>query len=190
MPLGGAAYVGVVAHVGVAQPDAGHKVGRLRLKGVEVAVQRQQHKDVLLGVVPAAAGAVRQQPVDHLGDQVARGVAGDQRVQDDGVGAPVRVQQQVGLVAVGGGKVGRPGRLHGAVVEVAADGLHLGRGGRVVGQHLPQPGQPPPATAPPGPTWRPAAGGPWPGRGRPSGRARRGRRRSASGACSLPYQSG
>jgi hypothetical protein len=71
---------------------------------------------------PAARGAVRQQPVDQLGDQVAVRVIADQGIQQDGIRAPVGAEQQVGLVVIVGGEVGRSGGLDHPVVDMAADG--------------------------------------------------------------------
>ncbi len=135
LAFGGAAVEFIAAGVGIAEPEAGDEIRGLGFEGVEVMVQRQKHKDILLGIVPAALGAVRQQAIDHFGDQVTLRVIADQRIQQDGVGAAVGAEQQVGLVIVGGGEVGRPGGFDHVVVHEAADLLQL----RFVIDHRPQP---------------------------------------------------
>ena len=81
-----------------------------------------------------------QQPVDQLGDQIAIRLVVDQRIQDNAIGAPVRVEHEILLVTVGGGKVGRARCLHRPVVDQLADGGYLGGRGGVIAQHLPEPG--------------------------------------------------
>ncbi len=91
MALGGPAGVSVAAGVGIAQPYLGHEIRGLGLKSLEIAIQGKQDEDVLLGARPTPPGPVGQQPIDHLGDQVALRVTGDQCVQNDGVSPPVRM---------------------------------------------------------------------------------------------------
>ena len=109
------------AGIGIAKPHAGHEIRGFGFIGVEVAVQRQQDKDILLGVAPASFGAMRQQAIDHFRDQVTLRVVLDQGIQQDGIGAAVRAEQQVGLVIIGGGEVGRAGCFDHVVVHEAAD---------------------------------------------------------------------
>jgi len=137
--LGGAAAVFVFASVGLAQPDAGDEVWCLRFVGVEIAVHCQQHKQVFLRVAPAPVLCVSQQPVHQLGDQVVLRVIEDQGVEQDGVCAPVRAQQQVVLVIVSGGEVSCTGGFYHAVVHLQPDGLQVRLGAGGVLQHGPQP---------------------------------------------------
>ena len=76
-------------HILVSQPDPRHKVGRLCLIDVKVAIQGQQDKDILLSVAPAAPLAMGQQAAHDLGDQVAIRVHQHQPLQDDAVGPTV-----------------------------------------------------------------------------------------------------
>ena len=120
----------------VAQPDAGNEVGSDRFESVEVVVQRQQDERVLLDVVPPPPRLATKQPGDNLGNQVGLRRLGDQGIQDDAVGAVVRVQDQVGILAVVGGERRGTGSIRDPVVEEA---LNLGLGRRVI-EHRPQPG--------------------------------------------------
>ena len=132
LALGGAAAEGVRARVALAEPGARHEVGRRLLVGLEVAVERQQHEDVLLRVRPAARLAVGEQAGHQLGDEVALRLVGDQRLEQDRVGAAVGVEQQVGAVAVGDREVRGAGGLGDAVRELAADRRDLGLRRRVL----------------------------------------------------------
>ncbi|MEE8567792.1 MAG: hypothetical protein V3S81_04215, partial [Anaerolineales bacterium] len=118
MPFGGAPDEFVTADIGITQPDAGDEVRGLRFEGVEVTVEGEQDKDVLLRVTPVSAGAMCQQSIDQFGDQVALWVVENQCVQQDAIRAAVRAEQQVGLVVVIGGEVGCPGSLHHTIVDV------------------------------------------------------------------------
>ncbi len=69
--FGGAPDEFVTAGTGITQPDAGDEVRGLSFEGVEVAVEGQQDEDVLLRVAPMSPGAMRQQPVNQFGYQVA-----------------------------------------------------------------------------------------------------------------------
>ena len=132
MALGGAAPELVRARVALAEPGAGHEVGGRLLVGLEVAVESEEDEDVLLRVRPAAGRAVGEQALHELGDEIAlRGIR-DERLEQDRVGAPVGVEQQVRAVAVGDREVGGGGRLRDVVGEAAADGRHLGRRGGVL----------------------------------------------------------
>ena len=63
------------ARVGVAEPDPRDKIGRDFFKGVEVFVQRQKDKDVLLRVRPRTLYAVIEQAADEFRNKVVLGSA-------------------------------------------------------------------------------------------------------------------
>jgi hypothetical protein len=74
----------------------------------------------------------------ELRHEVAAGLVAHERLEHDGVGAPVGVQQEVGAVLVRDGEVRGARVLGDAVRDAPADGLHLGRRGRVLredGEH-------------------------------------------------------
>ena len=80
-----------------------------------------------------------QQPGHHLGNEVALRLVVDERVQHHRVGAPVGVEQQVGVIVIRGDEVGRARGLHHLVVDVTPDRVDVGLVGRVAAEHLPQP---------------------------------------------------
>ena len=121
LALGAAAVERVRARVALAEPGARHEVGCRGLVGREVLVEREQHEYVLLRARPAARAAVREQAGDELRNEIALRLVGDERLEQDRVGAAVRVEQQVGAVAIGHREVRRPGRLAHAVRDPPAD---------------------------------------------------------------------
>mmetsp|Transcript_18609 Transcript_18609/g.29658 ORF Transcript_18609/g.29658 Transcript_18609/m.29658 type:complete len:287 (+) Transcript_18609:800-1660(+) len=83
---GAAALVLVVRDEGRAQPTVGRERGGGGLIRVEVAVHRQQRKDVLLRVAPAAPLAHPQQPLHQLWDDGIGRVHHLQRLQHNRIG--------------------------------------------------------------------------------------------------------
>jgi hypothetical protein len=71
----------------------------------------------------------------RLGDEVALRLIRDERLEEDRVGAPVGVEQEVVAVAVGDREVGSPRGLHDAVGDASPQGRDLHRGGVVLRQH-------------------------------------------------------
>ena len=124
----------------ISKPGARHKVGLLGLEDLEVAVEAQEHEGVFLRIPPAALRAVREQPLHHLGDEVALGGGVDHRLEDDCIGAPGAVQQQVGAVGVGGRELSRGGGLGDQLPEALEDGGALLPGIRIAGDDVEQPG--------------------------------------------------
>ena len=147
-PLGRAAPELVGARVAIAEPGAGHEVGGRLLVGLEVAVEGEEDEDVLLRVRPAAGRAVGEQALHELGDEVALRRVRDERLEQDRVGAPVGVEQQVRAVAVGDGEVGRARGLR----------RRCWRGGG--GWPRPRPTRPRPSRGPAGPSRAPRTTGP------------------------------
>ena len=71
MPLRCTTHEFIAACIGITEPQAGNKVRGFGFVGVEVTIQRQQDKDILLGATPMPFGAMRQEAIDHFRDQVS-----------------------------------------------------------------------------------------------------------------------
>ena len=141
MPLRRPALEAVLAGETVAKPDPRHEVRRHFLEDLEVPVERQQDERVLLSASPAPLLAMAEQPPHQLRDQVAARLVPDQRLQQQRVGPPVGVQQQVRPVAVARREVRRARRLGDPIAQVAVD-LLQGRGRLpVAAQHRDEPAQ-------------------------------------------------
>ena len=126
MALSGAPAEFALPGIGITQPDARHKIGRLGLVGIEIAVEREQHENVLLGVAPTALGAMGQQAIDQLGDQVALWIVLHQRFEQDGIGAAVGIEQQVALLVIAGGEIGSASRFDHAIGHKTANLVQAG----------------------------------------------------------------
>jgi hypothetical protein len=122
----------VGARVPLAEPGAGHEVRGRLLVGLEVAVEGEEDEDVLLRVRPAARGAVGEETLHELRDEIAPWLIRDESLEQDRVRAPVRVQEEVRAVAVGDDEVGGRRRLGHVAGQAPADGRHLGRRRRVL----------------------------------------------------------
>src|SRR5262249_44260611 len=120
MAVGRAAPEFLASGEGVAQPGAGHEIGRGLLVDLEVAVEREQHEAVLLRVLPAPRLAMRKQAANDLRYQIALRTVADQGFQNDTVCAPVGMEHNLRAVFIRGRKMSRAGGLFGAVVQMMA----------------------------------------------------------------------
>ena len=121
LPVDGTTLERVLGRVRIAQPGASHERRGLRFVPREVSVQRHEDEPVLLNVVPAALHLISDQPRDHLRDEVAVGLFGDERVEHDPVGASIRPEHEMGCIAVGGGEGRARGRLIGSIRDRSRD---------------------------------------------------------------------
>ena len=125
----------------VTQPDSGDEVGRQRFKATEIAVHRQERPDVFLGIAPATGGAMAQQSVDELDDEIAIRLVDDERLQEDGIGAASGVEQEIVAVSVGGCDRRGAGRLGDPVIKEAAYFGDRRLRGCIVGEDEEQPAE-------------------------------------------------